>query len=299
MISRADGKYYDEAYRYQLLSTGTFQHWTAAGDIDNDGDPDFMFHNIKAKTQTGNKIVCFINDGKANFTAVECVDPPRVKRTDKCHDCNDRFYSWGGTLFDLNGDNFLDLWLSRSAYNTPIVLLGDGTGSFSKDNYVEVFLPNNWPTVMKQFGYVVAADLEDDGFNEIFFSVQGIHELSPNKCKGSSRPYCGSYVGYFKNVDGFLEFGGFIKKVEKDQKFKWARTSMIVVKDYWGNDGMKDIYLKRHFYENDSPFFVQLSNGKFSNISMEEFNSKKSDSSLLEARASLLMPTAERLWRVS
>ena len=95
-----------------------------------------------------------------------------------------RFYNWGGTLFDLNGDNNLDLWLSRNSRNVPIVLLGDGTGKFSSDNYVEVYLPKNWPKVMRQFGYVIAADLEDDGFNEIFFSVQGDSRLSPNDCKG-------------------------------------------------------------------------------------------------------------------
>ena len=252
LISKGDGTYRDEAAKYDLLRQRTFQHWTAAGDIDNDGDIDFIFHNIKAKTKMNNKVACFLNDGNANFTISDCVSPPNAKGTS-------RFYNWGGTLFDLNGDNNLDLWLSRNSHNVPIVLLGDGTGKFSSDNYVEVYLPKNWPKVMRQFGYVIAADLEDDGFNEIFFSVQGDSRLSPNDCKGI-KGYCGSYVGYFKNLNGFLSFGGFIKKFEKTERGQWQGSSMIVVKDFIGNDGLKDVYLKRNY---DEPFYRQSPDGSF------------------------------------
>lgn len=283
LISGKDGKYIDEAGRYDLLSQGSFQHWTAAGDIDNDGDIDFIFHNLKAKTALGNQIACFINDGKANFSIEKkCVSPPLAKRGSKYH-------SWGGTLFDLNGDNHLDLWLSRNAENTPIVLLGDGSGKFSEENVVEVYLPDNWPRVMKQFGYVVAADLEDDGFNEIFFSVQGARWIAPSDCKGQRGAYCGSYVGYFKNVDGFLKFGGFIRKVENDDNFQWPRTSMIVVKDFWGDDGLKDVFLKRNFFESDSPFFIQKQNGVFENQSLMASTNRLSPNKLLKATAKNLV----------
>ena len=252
LISQGDGTYKDEASEYDLLKKKSFQHWTAAGDIDNDGDIDFIFHNIKAKTKMNNKIACFLNDGDANFTISNCVSPPNAKGIS-------RFYNWGGTLFDLNGDNNLDLWLSRDSRNVPIVLLGDGTGKFSSDNFVEVFLPKSWPKVMRQFGYVVAADLEDDGLNEIFFSVQGDSRLSPKDCKGV-KGYCGSYVGYFKNVNGFLSFGGFIKKFEKTDRGQWQGSSMIVVKDFIGDDGLKDVYLKRNY---DEPFYKQTLDGSF------------------------------------
>lgn len=253
LISQGDGTYKDEAPKYDLLKNRTFQHWTAAGDIDNDGDVDFIFHNIQAKTKMNNKIACFINDGKANFTVSNCVSPPSATGTSK-------FYNWGGTLFDLNGDNNLDLWLSRNSRNVPIVLLGDGTGKFSSENYVEIYLPEGWPKVMRQFGYVVAADLEDDGFNEIFFSVQGDRSLSPRDCKDQKGAYCGSYVGYFKNQNGFLNFGGFIKKFEKSERGQWQGSSMIVVKDFIGDDGLKDVYLKRNY---DEPFYRQTKDGSF------------------------------------
>lgn len=257
LISNGDGTYRDDAPKYKLLNVGSFQHWTASGDIDNDGDVDFIFHNLKAKTGLSDRITCFINDGHANFSVKDCVDAPSAR-------VRNRYNSWGGALFDLNGDNILDLWLSRNQYNSPVVILGDGSGQFKKENTVEVYLPNNWPNVMKQFGYVVAADLEDDGYNEIFFSVQGI---SSSGCKGRIGGYCGSYVGYFKNENGFLKFAGFIKKFEKDffiqepfYESKWSASSMIVLKDIIGNDGRKDLFLKRHY---SNPFFKQTKIGDF------------------------------------
>ena len=259
MMSTPDGGYEDVAKKYELLNANTFQHWTAAGDIDNDGDVDFIFHNIQAKTVMPDKIACFINDGSGNFTVKNCVSPPTAKGSSK-------FYSWGGTLFDVNGDNHLDLWLSRDARNVPIVLLGDGTGQFDEERSLEVYLPKDWPRVMKQFGYIAAADLEDDGFNEIFFSVQGVKSLSPTDCKGMKGAYCGSYVGFFNNNNGFLEFGGFLKKFDKADIYDWMGSSMIVVKDYWGNDGLKDVLLKRNFHDGASPFIIQTQVGKFETI---------------------------------
>ena len=255
MMSKPNGGYEDVSSKYDLLNSKTFQHWAAAGDIDNDGDVDFIFHNLRAKTKMRDKISCFFNDGLGNFTVKNCVAPPNVTGENK-------FYSWGATLFDLNGDNFLDLWLSRGPKHKPIVLLGDGTGSFDEDKYVDVYLPKNWPKQLRQFGYILAADLEDDGFNEIFFSVQGSKSHAPELCKGI-KGYCGSSVGYFKNKNGFLEFAGFLKHFDKRSKFQWTATSMIVVKDYWGNDGLKDVYLKRNHDEGASPFIIQKENGEF------------------------------------
>ena len=41
---------------------------------------------------------------------------------------------------------------------------------------------------------------------------------------------------------------------------------MIVVKDYWGNDGLKDVLLKRNFHDGASPFIIQTQVGKFETI---------------------------------
>ena len=259
LLSTPDGGYEDIASNYELLNAKTFQHWTAAGDIDNDGDVDFIFHNIQAKTEMPDKIACFLNDGKGNFSVKNCVSPPTSKKFNK-------YNSWGGTLFDVNGDNYLDLWLSRNTHNSPVVFLGNGTGQFDSERSFEVYLPKDWPRAMKQFGYVVATDLEDDGFNEIFFSVQGIKSIAPKDCKNTVGTYCGSNVGYFKNNNGFLEFGGFLKKFDKSDKFNWTAASMIVVKDYWGDDGLKDVFLKRNYHQGASPFIIQTQPGKFEEI---------------------------------
>ena len=106
---------------------------------------------------------------------------------------------------------------------------------------------------MRQIGYVISADIDNDGFVEIFFSVQG-----KGKCR---KTYCGSYVGYFKNQKGKLIFKDFIFKKEETEKWIWSSTSMIVVKDL-NNDGLKDIFLKRNY---PSPIYLQNENGLFVN----------------------------------
>ena len=276
MISQPDGKFKDISSDYPLLGGGSFQHWAAAGDIDNDGDIDFIFHHLRAPRTNlgGDRIDCFINDGNANFTVKKCVD------TNKGPDGVNSV--WGATLFDLNGDNYLDIMfdsqnykgLGNSRRNWPVVYLGDGSGRFKNSNKINIYLPEDFPKNKLQFGYQMAADLEDDGLNEIFFSVQGAPHILGEKCKS----YCGSYVGYFKNDNGFLRFGGWVYKTENMDMNVWGRTSQIVVKDYIGNDGLKDVYLKRNYFlEGQSPFFQQMADGTWKNHSLtiikdENFN---------------------------
>jgi len=104
---------------------------------------------------------------------------------------------------------------------------------------------------------------------DIFFSVQG-----KSNC---GKTYCGSYVGYFKNDKGKLNFKNFIEKVEENESLIWGRTSMTVVKDL-NADGLKDVYLKRNF---KSPIYFQDVNGRF-NPSNSLLNSSLNTPELLE-----------------
>ena len=131
-------------------------------------------------------------------------------------------------MFDIDADGDLDLWVSRTG-KRPTIYLGNKTGKFSSDKKIEIDYPKSWPKKMRQIGYVISADIDNDGFVEIFFSVQG-----KGKCR---KGYCGSYVGYFKNQKGKLIFKDFIFKKEETEKWIWSSTSMIVVKDL-NNDGL-------------------------------------------------------------
>lgn len=100
---------------------------------------------------------------------------------------------------------------------------------------------------------MLSADIEDDGYSDVFFSVQG----TPACGYGA---YCGSDVGYFKNTKNGLIFGGFLRKIKKDEGSVWPKASQIAVKDLNG-DGLKDVYLKRAYDQN--ALFLQSVDGQF------------------------------------
>ena len=243
-ISTANG-YEDRAESLERMRVRSLRHWASAGDIDNDGDIDIIAGDLGADNGRGGaKLDCFFNDGNANFSFQKCVKVSGWGSKSK--------HSWGGTLLDYNGDGFLDLWISFTG-KKPAILLGDGSGQFSSDNKVEIPFPNSWDSNKRQIGYVLAADIEDDGYSDVFFSVQG----TPGCGYGA---YCGSDVGYFKNTKNGLVFGGFLRRIKKDEGLVWAKASQIAVKDLNG-DGLKDVYLKRAYDQN--ALFLQTTDGQF------------------------------------
>ena len=245
LIISKDKKYIDIASDIKRMNVRSLRHWATAGDIDNDGDIDIIAGDLGENNGKGGaKIDCFINDGKGNFIHDFCLN---IKSFTK-----NKYHSWGGTLFDIDADGDLDLWVSQTG-KQPTIYLGNNTGKFSSDKKIEIDYPKSWPKKMRQIGYVISADIDNDGFVEIFFSVQG-----KGKCR---KTYCGSYVGYFKNQKGKLIFKDFIFKKEETEKWIWSSTSMIVVKDL-NNDGLKDVYLKRNY---PSPIYLQNENGLFVN----------------------------------
>jgi len=243
ILSSKSGKYQDFAPATKRMNVRSLRHWASAGDIDNDGDIDIIAGDLGANNgQAGAKVDCFFNDGDGNFSHSYCLKINYFS--------NNKYRSWGGTLFDVDADGDLDLWVSLEG-KKPTIFLGDGSGKYSSNAKIEIDFPKTWPTKMRQIGYVMASDIDEDGFVEIFFSVQG-----KSNC---GKTYCGSYVGYFKNERGQLRFHSFIEKVEEDEPLIWGRTSMIVVKDLNG-DGLKDVYLKRNYA---SPIYYQFENGIF------------------------------------
>ncbi|MEX0503543.1 hypothetical protein AB3X55_08105 [Alphaproteobacteria bacterium LSUCC0719] len=243
LMSSSNGKYEDLALTTPRMNVRSLRHWASAGDIDNDGDIDIIAGDLGGNNgRDGAQVDCFSNDGKGNFSHSFCLKLNSFSA--------DRYRSWGGTLFDLDADGDLDLWVSLEG-KKPAVFLGDGTGHYSSNAKIDIEFPKSWPAKMRQIGYVMAADVEDDGFVDIFFSVQGKSECG--------KTYCGSYVGYFKNEGGNLKFKSFIEKVEEDEPLIWSRTSMIVVKDLDG-DGLKDVYLKRNY---SNPIYLQNDDGFF------------------------------------
>ena len=245
LISNNGDGYIDVTDSYSWLSENSFRHWAAGGDIDNDGDVDLLTSHL-GMGGNGNRVECFINDGSGQFEQSQCVSPPASMRNP--------LRSWGGGLIDLNNDGNLDLIYTGVHQANPVIMLGDGSGTFSGENYVDLFLPSDWPRHLQQFGSIWVADVDSDGWQDLLVGVQGVQDYLPagTACRG----YCGTGAGWFRNVNGFLDFQEFFLTLEPDARLQWASVSLFSVGDYVRerDEPRNDIWLRRHYYGTE-PFF--------------------------------------------
>lgn len=246
LLSNEGNGYTDVTTEYTWLSQRSFRHWAASGDIDNDGDVDLITSHLGIGG-VGDRVECFINDGDGVFEQLECVEPPASMSR--------RNRSWGGGLMDLNNDGNLDLIYTGVHETTPVIILGDGSGTFTGEDYVELYLPPNWPRHMQQFGSIWVADVDEDGWQDLLVGVQGVKQYLPagTRCRGA---YCGNSAGWFRNKNGFLDFQEFFLETETDTALQWQSVSLFSVGDYVRerDEPRNDIWLRRHYYGTE-PFF--------------------------------------------
>ena len=133
-----------------------FNHGSATGDIDNDGDMDIVITETNWKT--GTALWCLINDGTGYLNKRKCGG----------------IFSFALELADIDGDGYLDVLLGAHEYEKGIDFTGivwnDGRGNFPKNN--NTLLPQHkkkWSTVPE----VSAADLDNDGDLDIVYSRAG------------------------------------------------------------------------------------------------------------------------------
>lgn len=190
-------------------------HGGASGDIDNDGDIDFIQFPIpggdSVNTNPRFPFVA-INDGNMNFTSQLAVTD-----IESLYPCG-----WNTTsleLFDVNNDNYLDLIVSWHVgdikYNInpdcltqvatdPVVLWGNGSGQFSYSN--STILPE---TSLEQLG-VQATSLgfgftDFDNDNDIDIVVVTTRS-EPNGRFDNGTYYDNYYLLLFENNGGsFIE----------------------------------------------------------------------------------------------
>ena len=154
-------------------------HQTASGDVDNDGDVDLLsFPTIEPVNQTVFQKfpTILLNDGSGNFTEELIFKDPSF--------VNDyaTFYAVTFKLFDLDGDDFLDIIFGvdlgtlnspppsdQIDFNDVYILWGDGTGKFSWDDKLVISIKNeiNFQQSLLGVGF---SDFDKDGDVDVFLS---------------------------------------------------------------------------------------------------------------------------------
>jgi len=152
-------------------------HYGTSGDVDNDGDIDFVYWPIPGEYNdepTNTLPYIALNDGNFNFSLKTLEEDPS-------------WFTTGYDLFDINSDNNLDLilgwrigsplfanedWFYHNLLSNPVIMFGDGTGSFSLSNSLEI--PNKY---LDSRGYSASilgygfTDYDNDGDIDILIST--------------------------------------------------------------------------------------------------------------------------------
>tara|TARA_B100002003_G_scaffold242907_1_gene266587 strand:- start:145 stop:1443 length:1299 start_codon:yes stop_codon:yes gene_type:complete len=207
-------------------------HGGASGDIDNDGDIDII-----AGPNANGSVVSYINDGKGKFRYSVAI--PRTIHNP----------AWNSFLWDIDGDNYLDLIAINVRYGVDVHWGNKGT-KFSK-NPAKIILGENRQTAHDvEFG-----DFNNDGVPElVFLSSEGLSAKDQTPYSGwslKSVEFDGRKPSGPVTLDGVLA---------KTAGFHWmARFAACDLK----NDGLLDLVYEHHGEQ--SPYYMIQQTGSVDN----------------------------------
>ena len=256
--------YYENGFKTMKVGVVGDSHSGTSGDIDNDGDIDFIQMPIPGEYNQEalyySPSVSF-NDGAGGFTSQELIS-----------DLNDKWYVTSYELFDVNKDGFLDLiagWrigdVKQYAFSVnPILMYGNGSGIFSLSNSTNLF-ESTLSSAGIQAGILGYAFTDYDGDDDIDIVLTTTRE-EPNGSFDDGTYYDNYHLLLFTNENG--TYTDTTSKITNNSSnsvpnFYHLKTIDIdndgdydLVPDGWANWGTK-YYSSNLFWLNNDGNFIQ------------------------------------------
>jgi PKD repeat protein len=135
----------------QLPDTGGDGRGLDAGDVNNDGNQDF----VRARTSSG-FVYLYTGDGDGNFTTSQVADPG-----------NDPY---GAIVADFDNDGNADIIANNNGSGDPYLFRGNGNGTFQAGVYVGSLDTNNYTSL-------AVFDFDNDGNQDVIASTYSGRQL--------------------------------------------------------------------------------------------------------------------------
>ena len=227
----------------------------AIGDINNDGLMDIYF---TANSFGGNKL--YLNKGNMVFEDI----------TLKAGVAGTADRSGGVTMADVNGDGFLDIYVSViSKYfklkGSNQLFINNGDGTFRDEAAAYGLDINGYTSQTAFFDYDHDGDLDCFILSQSTIVTDGVRNIKTRQTKS---PYFSSRLMRNELSAGkktFVDVSNQSGIYQSDVGFGLG----ISVADI-NNDGWEDIYIGNDFYENDY-YYVNNGNGTFSEKGADKF----------------------------
>lgn len=226
----------------------------SVGDINNDGLPDIYF---TATNKSGNKL--YLNKGNFVFEDI----------TDKANVAGSPDWCSGVTMADVNGDGFLDIYVSAVANYSGL------------KGHNELFINNGNNTFTESAGKF-GIDLAGLSTQAAFFDYDHDGDLDCYILRHSTRPHA-NIVDTSRRLirDSLSGDRLFRNDLNTNAKFTDVSSEAGIYQSSLGyglglavadinNDGWEDIYVGNDFHENDY-YYVNNGNGTFTESGSKHF----------------------------